>query len=511
MIAPGLGTYPLLSALSPVLHRMAAARLSALAIFVASALVLPATAAGQGTLAFTSLRCDQGGVAWQGPGPGGPGEFCTRGIFAMGDDGSNLRRLTTGASPGQEHRSGDFSPSWSPAGDRIVFSRQTTESYGYWRLFTMAANGSDQRPLLDPPPDEFIGENTPVWSPTGNQIAFSVQRKDTPFAAALYVVRPDGGGLRRVSPEGWAAQSPAFTRDGLRIVFFGSRVTYTQGEPPGHSDYGVWMTTLDGSPPVRVTSGDVPVASNGLSFSPSGLHIAMTVAAGPEPQLYAMRTDGTEMRKIEDAVGVDPTWAGTGGSLFYINGDHAMSTVVTRLDLRPGAKPVALTNSGGGDASPEWSALGGVTSGLPTRDDLPPVTLLGEQLGVPPGGAPGAAPSPASISSAQQIGPGPPPGSRSGPQRSRIPFLVIDGSGIKRVEAGVGLRVKGGCRFLTSSRKLGQRRSCSRPTYVRVADSAGWTKQTSKLPRGKYEVRFRTTDRRGNVTKRPKRRVVTLK
>jgi hypothetical protein len=97
------------------------------------------------------------------------------------------------------------------------------------------------------------------------------------------------------------------------------------------------------------------------------------------------------------------------------------------------------------------------------------------------------------------------------PRTSRIPFIVVDRSGIRRVDAAVGLRVKGGCRFLGSDRKLGARRSCSSPRYVRVKSNGGWHKLTDKLPKGKYQVRFRTTDVRGNTVKKPKPRTVRLK
>jgi hypothetical protein len=97
------------------------------------------------------------------------------------------------------------------------------------------------------------------------------------------------------------------------------------------------------------------------------------------------------------------------------------------------------------------------------------------------------------------------------PDPSRLPFFAVDYSGIDRLDAAVGRRVKGGCRFLLPSSELGARRSCSKPGYVRVKSVPNWRKRTAKLPDGKYQVRFRATDVRGNRTPAPHPATVRLK
>jgi hypothetical protein len=59
--------------------------------------------------------------------------------------------------------------------------------------------------------------------------------------------------------------------------------------------------------------------------------------------------------------------------------------------------------------------------------------------------------------------------------------------------------------------KLGSRRACSKPHWFRVRTAKGWRKRVDDLPDGTYEIRFRTTDVKGHVTKHPRRRVVKLK
>jgi Tol biopolymer transport system component len=434
-----------------------------LAVVIAAA--LPGDAAAQGALAFTSIRCDDGGVPTTGSWPGFAERPCTRGVFVMDDDGANQRRLTTGHSEGQEPRSGDLSPSWSPAGDRIVFGRQSGGAEE--RLFVMNANGSGQRQLIPGGVPGSSGEQFPSWSRTGDLIAFFAYGTHIGFGS-IWVVRPDGSGLRRVSPVGQTAHHPTIAPDGKHIVYFGYSA---QGNG---SDSGMWVTDRDGAPPRRVTAGDQRISSNGVSFSPSGRWMAVTLSDG---LIYAMRTDGSELRRIEGAVGTSPTWSGLGNAIFYTGGTDVQSISIYRLDLKPGATPKALTAPGTSGGRADWSAAGRFTSLIPPLDELAPLTLVGDLPGT----------------------------------TGRLPFLAVDASGLKRVDAAVGLRSAGRCRFLRSDGKLGARRSCGDPVYAKAPlDGPGWRKRTKSLPKGTYEVRIRATDARGNTTRKPKRRVVKV-
>jgi len=72
-------------------------------------------------------------------------------IWAIGPDGSNLRRLTAG--PGDNE-----SASWSPNGRHLVFQ---SSRLGGTQLFTMLADGSEQQVLTGGPGQA----SSPAWSP----------------------------------------------------------------------------------------------------------------------------------------------------------------------------------------------------------------------------------------------------------------------------------------------------------------------------------------------------------
>src|SRR5436189_56796 len=113
----------------------------------------------------------------------------------------------------------------SPAPQKLFFSRVFPVP-GQVGLFVAAADGSDERPLLASPDIDY----NPAWSPDGRWIAFSSDRgSGLPFAHGrwehlhlvdIYVIRPDGSGLKRVTEHGNFCGSPKWSSDSLRIVAY---------------------------------------------------------------------------------------------------------------------------------------------------------------------------------------------------------------------------------------------------------------------------------------------------
>lgn len=182
-------------------------------------------------------------------------------IYVSSTDGSGERALTQ---PG----SIDYNPSWSPKGDWIVF---TSERTGPAELYRVHPDGGGLEQLTRDPayndqaafsPDEekivFVstraagranlwvldvptrkatqlttgdgGDFRPSWSPDGKWIAFSSDRgSDLPPAkgrwerlqlADIYVIHPDGTGLRRISQHGGFCGSPKWTADSKSVVAY---------------------------------------------------------------------------------------------------------------------------------------------------------------------------------------------------------------------------------------------------------------------------------------------------
>jgi TolB protein len=152
------------------------------------------------------LTEDGGFPVWSSDGsmiayaPGG-GASGKSGIAIMNPDGSGQRRL-----PGTDY--GEL-PSWSPDGKRIAFSNNLS---GHGLMYIVDLDGPRVADLSS------AGEGKQVaWSPDGRSILFASQRDHTDNYRDIYVMRPDGSGVTRLTSA--SAETPAWSPDGRYIVF----------------------------------------------------------------------------------------------------------------------------------------------------------------------------------------------------------------------------------------------------------------------------------------------------
>jgi Tol biopolymer transport system component len=232
------------------------------------------------------------------------------GLFVAAADGSNEHPLLA-------VRDVDYDPVWSPDGRSIVF---TSDRAGSADLYRVAPDGSALERLTDNPayddqaafsPDGaqlvFVSSRNggiahlwttdmhargakaltsgagadfrPSWSPDGKWIAFSSDRGSTlPFAHGrwehlqivdLYVIRPDGSGLRRITEHGNFCGSPKWSADSRRVIAYCMTAEQTLANrraapEPGNDTRLVSIDIATG------TSSDLP-AGAGVKFNPSPL------------------------------------------------------------------------------------------------------------------------------------------------------------------------------------------------------------------------------------------------
>lgn len=109
-----------------------------------------------------------------------------RDVHTMPSSGGEPRRLTTDPANGMY-------PSWSPDGRKLAFM---SWRHGRTEIFTMNADGSDQKKLMNVERGDAVD---PRWSPDGSTIAF-VHLPDgmNGRAAIVCTVSADGTALRRL-------------------------------------------------------------------------------------------------------------------------------------------------------------------------------------------------------------------------------------------------------------------------------------------------------------------------
>ena len=182
-------------------------------------------------------------------------------------------------------------PSWSPDGTRIAF--QTSQDNAY-KVYTMAADGSDRQPVTQGKNDD----RHPTWSPDGKMLAFDT---GTELKREIAIVDLASGERTQITNLDAFASFPSWSPDGARLSFY----VYQKGT------LDLWTINRDGTKPVQMTQGlasenrsQCTFACHMAAWSPDGSRLAYS--DGDQTRVFTMRSDdGTDQVKasVDDPTG----------------------------------------------------------------------------------------------------------------------------------------------------------------------------------------------------------------
>jgi TolB protein len=278
------------------------------------------------------------------------------GVFVAASDGSDERPLLS--SPDT-----DYDPVWAPDGSSIVF---TSERTGSADLYRVKPDGSGlERLTTDPAYDDqaafspdakqlvfvstrrggkpFVwimnlstrsakaltsgpgGDFRPSWSPDGKWIAFSSVRGNTmPFShgrwerlqlADIYIVRPDGSGVKRITESGNFCGSPKWMEDSRHVVAYCMTAEQTLANRLANPDPGN---------DTRLVSID---ATTGASTD---------LAAGPGVKMNPSPLPGNEVGYVRKDK------ADTGAGIYYLSGKRGPRGDIRTASWSPDGKHVVF-------------------------------------------------------------------------------------------------------------------------------------------------------------------------
>ena len=224
---------------------------------------------------------------------------------------------------------------------RVAFERSVN---GSTDIFVMNADGTGERNLTETP----FNESQAAFSPDGSHIVFVRAPQVAGETVDLYVMDADGHNLKRLTSDDAVERFPAWSPDGTRIA-------YARTEAQGGFEQ-IYAVSSDGFELKNLTAnlrGD----HTHPAWSPDGKYIAFASTSGTPNsyEIWTMNADGTSPAQSTDggtAYSLSPSWSPDGKEIaFTRNYEILVLNLETRAETN-------LTNSPVSEDSPEWSPDG---------------------------------------------------------------------------------------------------------------------------------------------------------
>jgi Tol biopolymer transport system component len=198
-------------------------------------------------------------------------------IYTVRPDGTGLHKLTAAT-----RGNGAIQPHWAADGHTIVYASDET---GNTEIYAIKADGSGKRQLTR---DPAFGNFFPSFSPDGSRIVFS-RCSNFLRTCDIAVMRSDGARIRSLVGGYWHHSEPVFSPDGKRIAF---------SSDEGGYDSRIWVMNANGSDRAAITAP--PLTAGHPGWSPDGSKLTFT-GNPVSGQIFVSRPDGSDVHALTPA------------------------------------------------------------------------------------------------------------------------------------------------------------------------------------------------------------------
>jgi Tol biopolymer transport system component len=206
------------------------------------------------------------------------------------------------------------------ANGKIAFTRLDNE-VGKFYIFVVEPDGTGLRKLAAKP----ANDNDPAWSPNGKRLAFEASESLNTFNLDIYIMNADGSGVKRITKQSTHDRMPSWSPDGTKIAFMKDRRSVQERDTGD-----IYTIRVDGTHLRQLTD-------NGLdeypAWSPDGKTVAFDRPTKAKGRIYTVNSDGGGLRTLTDPPqglwDSQPSWSPDGTRIAFTRASESRADVFT--------------------------------------------------------------------------------------------------------------------------------------------------------------------------------------